>query len=135
MGSNADLSIEFTGDYDMADESHLIINRQGPVTIVGFDQSVILDTYHIDQVSKQLFGLIDDQNSRRIILDFATIKMLSSQTLGVLIKMKRKLDELGGKMVISGIDPRLYRVFKVTNLQSIFEFFENNNAAITALSD
>jgi anti-anti-sigma factor len=119
----------------MADESHLIISRQGPVTIVGFDESVILDTYHIDQVSKQLFGLIDDQNSRRIVLDFATIKMLSSQTLGVLIKMKRKLDELGGKMVISGIDPRLYRVFKVTNLQSIFEFFENNSAAVAALSD
>jgi len=135
MGSNADMSIEFTGDYDMADESHLIISRQGPVTIVGFDESVILDTYHIDQVSKQLFGLIDDPNSRRIVLDFATIKMLSSQTLGVLIKMKRKLDELGGKMVISGIDPRLYRVFKVTNLQSIFEFFENNSAAVAALSD
>ena len=119
----------------MAEKSHLIINKQGPVTIVGFDESVILDTYHIDRVSKQLFGLLEDEDSRLIVLDFATIKMLSSQTLGVLIKMKRKLDELDGKMVISGIDPRLYRVFKVTNLQSIFEFFGDNNAAIAALSD
>ena len=39
----------------------------------------------------------------------------------------------GGKMVLSGIDPRLYRVFKITHLKDLFEFYENSQAAIQSL--
>ena len=117
------------------DKSHLVVSEQDGVTVVGFSESVILDAYHIDGVSKELFALVDVGKRSQIILDFSTIKMISSQTLGVLLKMKNKLDEQNGKIVISGIDPRLYRVFKITNLQSIFEFFADSESAIKALQD
>ena len=115
-------------------QSSLILSEQDGVTIVGFGNSVILDAYHIDEVSKELFKLIEADKRRYLVLDFSTIKMLSSQTLGVMLKMKSLLDKSGGKMVISGIDPRLYRVFKITDLQSVFEFHDNNQQATESLA-
>ena len=121
------------GDMTMTEKTYLNISDQDGVTVVRFDQALILDTYHIDEVSRQLFDLVEADNRCALVLDFSTIKMLSSQTLGVMLKMKKKLDEKDRKMVVSGIDPRLYRVFKVTNLQNIFEFFEDKDSAVKAL--
>ena len=117
------------------DKSHLVVTEQDGVTVVDFSESVILDAYHINEVSKELFSLIDMDGRSLIVLDFAVIKMISSQTLGVLLKMKNKLDKLNGKMAISGIDPRLYRVFKITNLQSVFDFFEDRESAVKSLQN
>ena len=117
----------------MADKSHLVLTHQGDVTIVGFKEPTILDAYHVKNVSEQLYDLIDKDNLQLIVLDFSTIKMLSSQTLSILLKMREKLDAIEGKMVISGIEPSLYRVVKITNLENIFSFFNDTDTAVKSL--
>jgi anti-anti-sigma factor len=117
----------------MTDETHLILTKKDNVTVIGFKDPTILDAYHVNEVSKELFGLIGKEGYRLLVLDFSTIKMLSSQTLSVLLKMRQELDAVDGRMVLSGIDPGLYRVFRITNLQSIFEFFSDIDSAVEHL--
>ena len=117
----------------MTDETHLILTKKDNVTIIGFKDPTILDAYHVNEVSKQLFGLVGKDEYRLLVLDFSTIKMLSSQTLSVLLKMRQELDVVDGRMVLSGIDPGLYRVFRITNLQSVFEFFSDIDSAVEYL--
>ncbi len=117
----------------MVDTSHLVLTQQDGVTVVGFVEPSILDAYHVDKIAKQLYELIEKHKHQMLVLDFSTIKMLSSQTFSVLLKMRQLLDKVDGKMVISGINPGLYRVFKITNLQSIFKFFEDNDSAVNYL--
>lgn len=71
----------------MADTSHLVLTQQDGVTVVGFVEPSILDAYHVDKIAKQLYELIEKHNHQMLVLDFSTIKMLSSQTLSVLLKM------------------------------------------------
>jgi len=118
----------------MSQESHLVLTREKDVTVVGFAEATLLDAYHVGEVSRELYALVEEAGHRKIVLDLSEIRMLSSQTLGVLLNMRQKLDPLGGKMVISGIDPKLYRVFKVTNLQNVFEFFDNRADAVKSLA-
>ena len=40
------------------------------------------------------------------------------EALSVLLTVRQKLEPLAGKIVISGINPALYRVFKITNLKT-----------------
>jgi anti-anti-sigma regulatory factor len=47
----------------------------------------------------------------------------------------RKLGEYGGIMLISGINPQLNRIFKITNLDKIFEFYPDRAGAIKAIKD
>ena len=117
----------------MTEESQLIVEQAGEVSIVGFSEPTLLDAYHVNESAKELYNLIEKQGHRWIVLDLSTIKMLSSQTLGVFLNTRHKLEKLGGKVVISGIDPKLSRVFKITNLDSVFEFFANTSLAIECL--
>jgi len=123
------------GSSRMAEQRRLIVSQENDVTVVDFSDATSLDAYHIDEISKDLFALVDDKNIGKIVLDLATIKMLSSQTLGVFLTMRKKLSETDRKMAFAGVDPRLYRVFKVTNLQSLFEFFEDRAAAVAGLAE
>jgi len=116
----------------MNEESQLTVTQQDGVSLVNFREASVLDAYHVGLVSKDLYALIEKQGLRKLVLDLSSIKMLSSQTLGVLLNMRQKLDQLGGKMVLSGIDPRLYRVFKITHLKDLFEFYETNEEAIAS---
>ena len=109
----------------MTEKTHLVLTEEKGVTIIDFAEPTLLDAYHINEVSRELYALIENENQRQLVLNLSEIKMLSSQTLGVLLNMRHKLDEVQGKMVICGIDPKLYRVFKITNLQSVFNFYED----------
>lgn len=118
----------------MAEQTSLAVSQQDEVTVVDFRDATILDAYHIDQISKELYALVEEQKATKIVVDLATIKMLSSQTLGVFLNMRKKLSDIEGKMVFAGVDPRLYRVFKVTNLQALFDFFEDRGKAVESFS-
>ena len=114
---------------------HLNVSDLQGVTVIAFNEPTMLDAFRVTEVGKELVSLVEKRAPRRVIIDLGSIKMLSSQALGVLLAVREKLSQFNGKMVISGIDPRLYRVFKITNLQGTFEFFENNQAALAAFDD
>jgi len=116
----------------MTDKSNLTLLEKDGVTIVSFSESTLLDAFHVTEVGQELYNLVEKDGARKLILDLSTIKMLSSQALSVMLKMRQLLDGKGGKMVISGIKPQLYRVFKITNLINLFEFFEDTNAALAS---
>ena len=117
----------------MTEGTQLLVEQAGEVSIVGFSEPTLLNAYHVNESAKELYNLIEKQGHRWIVLDLSTIKMLSSQTLGVFLNTRQKLEKLGGKVVISGIDPKLSRVFRITNLDSMFEFFSDTSLAVESL--
>lgn len=114
---------------------HLILTEQDGVGVVSFNEPTILDAYHVAAVAEELLELVEKQGVRKMVIDLGSVKMLTSQALGMLLTIRQKLSDKNGKVVISGIDPMLYRVFKITNLQAVFDFFDNNDAAVEALRD
>ena len=116
-------------------EAHLAVTEQDGVSIVRFTSPTLLDAYHVGVVGKELMSLIENDGLRRIALDLASIKMISSQALGVMLTARHRLIELGGKIAICGVDPKLYRVFRVTNLQDMFDFYDSADAAAADWKD
>jgi anti-sigma B factor antagonist len=68
-----------------------------------------------------------------MVVDFSGVKFFSSQTLGVLIDARKKMAAIKANIVISGINPQLYRVFKITNLDKLFSFYPDAQTAISEL--
>ena len=117
----------------MSDESSLNITEQDGISVIGFANAAALNAYSIADTAKELYALIDKFGLRLLLLDLSTVQMLSSQSLGVFLTMKEKLKPIDGKLAISGIDPKLYRVFKITKLQEVFEFFDNVETAVNQM--
>jgi anti-sigma B factor antagonist len=108
----------------------LLIQSIRDVTIVRFRETSILDTQLIQQISEDLTRLIEAQHRRKVLLDFSSVKFLSSSALGVLVTLKKKADSIKGTLVISGMNKDLRKVFKITNLDKMFEFKDDESSAL-----
>jgi anti-sigma B factor antagonist len=113
-----------------AESTTLRIEHQPQVTVVGFRDASILDMLTIQRVGKELYEIVDAPRPKNLILDFAEVRFLSSQALGVLLTLKRKAEKAGIKVALAAIRPELARVFKITNLDKLFEFFDDRAAAL-----
>ncbi len=111
------------------------INDQEGVSVVSFSAESISGALEVDGVSNELRDFISAQKPARVVVDFVGVKFFSSQMLGLLVDVWRKLKDYGGFLVISGINPQLTRVFKITNLDKIFEFFPDKESAVRAVKD
>jgi anti-sigma B factor antagonist len=69
-----------------------------------------------------------------VVVDFEGVKFFSSAVLGLLLDIRAKLKTYDGEVVISAINPQLYRVFKITHLDRIFKFFPDKENAVGAVN-
>ena len=76
---------------------------------------------------------IRDSQPANLVIDFSDVVFFSSQMLGLLVDLWRRMKDAGGKLFVSGINPQLNRVFRITHLDKIFDFYENSQAAISAI--
>jgi anti-sigma B factor antagonist len=110
------------------------ITSSGKAAVISFMATSICSSEGISQASDQINSYIDESHPGNIIIDFEQVKFFSSQVLGVLLNIRNKLKNYGGEVAISSINPQLYRVFRITNLEKIFRFFPDKESALKAVN-
>ena len=115
-------------------EAKLLIQTIAGVTIVDFSGSTMLDGATIEGVGEQLYELVDQQARRKIVLGFSPVRFLSSTMLGVLIALRKKSEAIKGRLAIAGLRPELRRVFKISRIEKLFDFYDDQQAATDSFS-
>jgi anti-sigma B factor antagonist len=110
------------------------ITSEGNAAIAAFKTASISNVEEIASVSKQIKGFIEKKQPKEVVVDFKDVKFFSSAVLGLLLDIRAKLKTYDGEVVISAINPQLYRVFKITHLDRIFKFFPDKENAVKAVS-
>ena len=104
----------------------------GDITVVNFTDRKILDEQNIQIIGEQLFSLVDESQRRKILLNFGNVEYLSSAALGKLITLNKKLQSVGGRLILCNIDPQIYEVFEITKLNKLFNIHKEEQAALQA---
>lgn len=117
----------------MEDQDIINIVADSGVDVVSFNISTIGAACGIDLISKQIRDYITDNKPKKLIIDFDGVKFFSSQMLGILVDTWRRLRQYNAEIIISGINPQLGRVFKITNIDKIFKFYPDKQTAIDAV--
>jgi len=110
------------------------ITSEENVAVVAFKTASISNVEEIAAASEQIKEFIEEKHPKEVVVDFGDVKFFSSQVLGLLLDIRAKLKTYDGEVVISAINPQLYRVFKITHLDKIFKFFPDKDDAIKAVS-
>ncbi|HEW78738.1 MAG TPA: anti-sigma factor antagonist [Phycisphaerales bacterium] len=110
------------------------ITSEESVAVMVFRAASISSTEGITAASAQINEFIEKKHPKGIVIDFERVKFFSSQVLGLLLGIRAKLKMYDGEVVISAINPQLYRVFKITNLDKIFRFFPDKESAVKMVS-
>jgi anti-sigma B factor antagonist len=73
--------------------------------------------------------------ARTMILDMSEVPYLDSAGLGSLISTYVSYQKEGRRMVLSGLSPRVEKLFKVTRTESLFLIFPSVWDAVDALTN
>jgi anti-sigma B factor antagonist len=117
----------------MTDLNIATVRIEKDVTIVSFNVASLTSGGGLEEVSQKISELVKNQKPCSIVIDFQGVKFFSSQALGILLDARKKVASYHGNIAISGINPQLYRVFKITNLDKIFKFYPDASSAIADL--
>lgn len=110
----------------------LEVEQIGDVTVVNFIDRKILDEQNIQIIGEQLFGLVDEEGCRKLLLNFGNVEFLSSAALGKLITLNKKLQAAKGRLILCNIDPQIHEVFEITKLDKFFNIQKEEQTALQA---
>jgi len=116
----------------MPAQRRIEVSKVKDVTVVKFLDRKIIDEAGIQELGLELFALVEQEDHRSILLNFATVEFLSSAALGKLITLDRKVKSHKGKLKMSNIRPEILDVFQITKLNKVFDIRSDEAEAISA---
>jgi anti-sigma B factor antagonist len=115
--------------------SQFNVQQIGDNTIVEFTSSSLMDPIELEQIAQELYKLIDEQDKRRIILDFEKVQYLSSQAIGILLAMQKKLSALKkSNLILCGVGARLMELLRITRLDKVLTIKPSQKEAMKSSS-
>lgn len=118
-------------DFTQPTGADITVQQVEKWTVVEFRRPSLMDPLELERLGQQLYRLVDDEDRRRVILDFARVQFLSSQAIGVLLNLKKKLDVLPrSQLILCGIGPRLQELLKITRLDRVLTVKPSQKEAI-----
>lgn len=112
-------------------DQRIDIEEIGSVTVARFLDKKILDESNIERIGQELFGLVDQDGRKQIILDFSLVEYLSSAALGKLITMHKKVSAAGGVCALCNIQKDILDVFKITQLHKVLTLCDDLDDALS----
>src|SRR5689334_2668893 len=67
-----------------------------------------------------------------VVVDFGTVRHINSSGIARLLRLRKRLIEENGRLVLCGLNPQVTSVFQVTGLDKIFNFAEDPDEAVHA---
>lgn len=100
-------------------------------TVVEFRTASLMDTMELERISGVLYPLVDEQDKRLLILDFSSVRYLSSQAIGIILTLNRKLSTVGrSKLVLCGVNDTLMQLLKITRLDKVLTIKPTQHEAL-----
>lgn len=114
----------------MAVHRRVEVSDVGDVTVVRFVDRKILDEANIQELGRELFQLVEEEDRKKLLLNFSSVEFLSSAALGKLITLDKRVKAHGGSLKLCNIRPEIYEVFAITRLDKLFNIKEDEADAL-----
>ena len=116
----------------MQDYRHISLNIVDDICVVRLLDNRIVDDMNIFELGNELFSLVEKEGYTKILLNFSEVGFLSSAALGKLIMLYKKIMVRNGMLKFSNITPDINELFKIMNLNSIFDIRSEEANALAA---
>jgi anti-sigma B factor antagonist len=111
--------------------SHFNVTKVEGYTIVEFTGASLMDPIVLEEIATALYHLVDAEDQRMIVLDFERVQYISSQAIGTVIQLHKKLAALKkSSLVLCGVNERLMELVKITRLDRILKIKESQKEAV-----
>jgi anti-anti-sigma factor len=109
----------------MQSKEKINVENGRDVTIVTFEEENILEDQQIRKLERALLPVVRDSQQKKLVLNFIKVKFMSSAFLGLLVKVHKRVIEAGGSLQLYNLDPKIQKVFEITQLVKIFDIVKS----------
>jgi anti-anti-sigma factor len=99
----------------------LVVENGIDVTLVTFEDENILEEQQIRKLERALLPIVRQNEQKRLVLNFQNVKFMSSSFLGLLVKIHKRVIEMGGHLQLFNLDSKIHKVFEITQLVKVFD--------------
>jgi anti-anti-sigma factor len=85
------------------------------------DAEILFEEEAVHMVGQELRRLIEEQGPGRLVVNFAGVRYISSEVLGILAGLQGQLESARGSVVLCGLDPLLRDMVRITRLDRVFD--------------
>jgi anti-anti-sigma factor len=85
------------------------------------DAEILFEEEAVHMVGRELRRLIEGQRPSRLVVNFAGVRYISSEVLGILASLQKEVDPARGSIVLCGLDPLLRDMVRITHLERVFD--------------
>lgn len=113
---------------------HFTVQQIEKFTVIEFRTASLMDPIELEQIGQSLYHLVDAQDKRLVVMDFEKVEYLSSQAIGIVLTMNKKLSALkNSRLILCGVGERLMQLLKITRLDRILTIKPSQREAIKVL--
>jgi anti-anti-sigma factor len=96
------------------------------------DRTLVVRLDNDPQFSPELEDVGRDPSPQppAVVLDFGTVRHINSSGIARLLRLRKRLIEENGRLVLCGLSPQVTSVFQVTGLDKIFNFAQDSDNAL-----
>ncbi len=105
-------------------------DKQGEILIVTVSEH--LDTSTSSIFESRLLGMVD-RGERKIVVDCSTLEYVNSAGLKVFLLAAKRLEPLGGKLVLCALAPSVLMIFEMIGFTRIMKIVSTLDEAIRVL--
>lgn len=108
-----------------------VLQQINDYTVVEFRNASLMDPAELERIGQELYRLVDAEDKRKIVLDMEKVQYLSSQAIGIVLTLYKKLGALkNSKLVLCGVGPRLAELLKITRLDRMLTIKPTQKEAV-----
>ena len=112
----------------------LLVQPIEKFTVCEFRTASLMDPPLLERLGAAIYRLVDEEDRRLVILDFEQVQFLSSQAIGIILTLKKKLDKLPHSMlVLCGVGPTLMQLISITRLDRVLTIKPTQKEALKVL--
>ena len=110
----------------------LLLGTVDDIVVADPNERFIRDPEQIERLGEALYGLVEQDDHKKIVLDLSKVQLFSSAALGVMMALRRKADQHQTRVVIAGLGPELREIFKLMKLEKLFDFYPDQPKAVAS---
>lgn len=102
-------------------------------TVALLSDEKILGEDDITAIEGSIMPLIEKSEGLNLIINFSSVRFLTSSALGLLIRISKRSYENNGNVLLCNIEPKIYQIFEITRLDNVFTIFDTQEQALKSL--
>jgi anti-sigma B factor antagonist len=108
----------------------LVVQRYDKIVLAEVKKERLLDPPSIASLGDALIAECDRTAKISLVIDLTEVGYLSSAMIGKLVAVHKAAKVSKGRVAIAGLKPALLQMFKVTQLDKLFQFAPDAQSVI-----